>query len=396
MNLKFWNSKPIGWLYRHIQRWVYRHDWEVARQYRYDDCVAKFRERLIKNNIPVNQPTPREDEYIRFWQQFDKRVEPYTYRFFCRIVGQNPYIVPEDIADAYIERVLNPMQYRDLYNDKNFFSKIIPQENVWPKTLLCRMDGVMLSVDYEPFEKFTGGGNIIPFISAEIIAEYCGNNDKVVLKPSRDSHSGQGVRLLQRNGDVFVDKEGNVVDGNYLYTYGKNFVIQEVIEQHPYMAQFCHTSCNTMRVMTYRSVKDESINIFGAVLRIGHEGSFVDNLFAGGGFATIDVDSGKLGNCIFDEFGCKYNEINGIDFVTAQYQLPFWKEVCDFAKSIGKQIPHCRLLAMDITYDVNNHPRLIEFNVDGFNWSFTMYAGKIPFGDKFDEVIEYCLKQRNK
>lgn len=397
MNLKFWNSKPIGWFYRHIQRWVYQHDREVERQYRYDDCVAKFRERLIKNNIPVDQPALGEDEYIRFWQQFDKRVEPYTYRFFSHIVGINPHIVPEDVADAYIERLLNPIQYRDFYGDKNLYPLYLSPKEVLPKTFLCRMGGLLLSEGYGPNVRMTtGGGNRQYFagISAIKFANCLDINEKVVLKPSRDSHSGQGVKLLQRKGDVFVDKEGCVIDGNYLYNYGPHFVIQEVIEQHPYLAQFCQTSCNTMRVMTYRSVKDESINIFGAVLRIGHEGSFVDNLFAGGGFATIDVDSGKLGNCIYDEFGCKYDEINGVDFATAQYQLPFWNEVCDFAKSIGQQIPHCRLIAMDITYDINNHPRLIEFNVDGFNWSFAMYAGRMNFGNKFDEVIEYCLKHK--
>ncbi len=398
MNLYFWNDVK-SWLYRLFQRWVFQHDLAVERQYRYDDCVAKFRERLIKNNIPVNQPAPGEEEYIRFWQQFDKRVEPYTYRFFSRIVGPNPHIVPEDVADAYIERVLNPVQYRDLYNDKNFFDKIISEESIWPKTLLRRMDGVLLSSEYECVTaKITGGGHYQPFaaLSADMIAKHFGNNDKVVLKPSTDSHSGQGVKLLNRKGNVFVDKGGQVVDGKYLYDYGKNFVIQEVIEQHPYMAQFCKSSCNTMRVMTYRSIKDESINIFGAVLRIGHEGSFVDNLFAGGGFATIDVQTGKLGNCIYDEFGRKYDDINGVNFSSTDYRIPFWNEVCYFAKSIGQQIPHCRLIAMDITYDVHSKPRLIEFNVDGFNWSFVMYAGKTNFDDKFDEVIEYCLKNKNR
>ena len=382
MNLKFWNSKLIGWTYRHVQRWVYRHDAEVERQYRYDDCVAKFRERLLKNNIPVDKPAPGEDEYIRFWQQFDKRVEPYTYRFFSRIVGPNPHIVPEDVADAYIERVLNPRQYRNLYNDKNFFAKIIPDKDVWPQTLLCRIDGgTILNAQ---FAGVTNGD------VATILKPY----DKVVLKPSKDSHSGQGVRLLQREGNKLKDKDGRWVDVGYLLSYGDNFVVQEVIQQHPYLEQFCQTSCNTMRVMTYRSVKDESVSIFGAVLRIGHEGSFVDNLFAGGGFATIDVETGKLGKCVYDEFGRKYNDINGIDFSSIQYQIPFWREVCVFAKSIGQRIPHCRLIAMDITYDFQNKPRLIEFNIGSLNWSLVMYAGKINFGDKFDEVIDYCLKNK--
>ena len=48
---------------------------------------------------------------------------------------------------------------------------------------------------------------------------------------------------------------------------------------------------------------------------------------------------------------------------------------------------------MDLMYDIDGNVRFIESNVDGFNWSFCMYAGGIPFGGKFDEVINYCSKK---
>ncbi len=396
MNLKFWNNKVVGWTYRHIQRWVFQHDLAVERQYRYDDCVAKFRERLIKNNIPVNQPAPGEEEYIRFWQQFDKRVEPYTYRNFVRIIGQNPHIIPEDIGAAYIESILNPLQYRMAYQDKNLFPLILHPSSIFPKTYVCRMNGGSLMNGCYVSLKINGLSTKredLLYLSAENIAANIPSN-KCVLKPTVDSYGGANVMLLHRENNFFVDANDKKVDGEYLVKYGDDFVIQEVIEQHPYLAQFCNTSCNTIRVMTYRSVKDESINIFGAALRIGHNGSFVDNITSGGGRVMIDCETGVLGKIVYDKYSRDCEEINGVNFAFNTFRIPFWTEICNFAKFIGLQIPYCRLISMDVTYDVSNTPRLIEINIGGFCWSTTMYGGHIPFGNKFDEVIEYCLRHK--
>lgn len=203
--------------------------------------------------------------------------------------------------------------------------------------------------------------------------------------------------LFERKEGIFTngDKE---LSGSFLKNFGTDFVVQEVIEQHPYLSQFSSSSCNTMRIMTYRSVVDESVNesvnVFGAVLRIGHEGSVVDNLFAGGGFVVINVETGELGNCVYNQYGQATTSINNADFSKESFQLPFWEQAVDFAKSVARQVPHHRLLAQDIVIDKDGQSRLIEFNVDSFNWGLTMYAGKIPFGDKFDEVIDYCLKRK--
>lgn len=386
MNLKFWNSKIVGWIYRHIQRRVFRHDLEVERQYRYDDCVDKFRERLEKNNIPISQPAPGEDEYQHFWQQFCPIVEPYSYRFFYHIVGENPHIVPEDVASAYIESILNPENCRLLYSDKNLVSKIIRPESSMPYSYLYRVAGGRRMISEKGYHDFT--------ISSKDLAQIIGQSvNKIILKPSNFSHSGANVMLFKRENGIYKNNSIEL-SGPFLQRYGKDFVIQEVIEQHPYLSQFCTTSCNTIRVMTYRSVIDESINVFGAVLRIGHEGSVVDNLFAGGGFVVIDIETGKLGHCVYNQYGQVTRSINNIDFSINDYNLPFWDQVIAFSKRIAEQVPHHRLLAQDIVVDKAGRSRLIEFNVDGFNWGFTMYAGKIPFGDKFDEVINYCLENK--
>ena len=179
-------------------------------------------------------------------------------------------------------------------------------------------------------------------------------------------------------------------------SYGQDFVLQEAIEQHDYLRQFSKTSSNTLRVMTYRSVIDDEVMLMAAALRIGQNGSFVDNLFSGGCFAPIDLQTGKLGNELYDRYWRVQSQMNGIDFANNEFVLPFWNEACEFAKNVARQIPYARLLALDVIVDVFGKPRLIEFNVDDFDWSMAMACTRtVPFGTKFFEVIEYCLRYKN-
>ena len=87
--------------------------------------------------------------------------------------------------------------------------------------------------------------------------------------------------------------------------------------------------------------------------------------------------------------------MNGLDFAKNGYILPFWNIAANFALSIAMQVPYARLLAQDILVDANNAPRLIEFNVDNFDWAMAMACTReVPFGEKFDEVISYCLQNK--
>ena len=371
---------------RHIVRYANRIQTEEERMYLHNSCAEAFKKRLERNNIPAEEPAPGEEEYIKFWQQFCERVEPYTYRFFSRIVGPNPHIVPEDIANLYIESHLNPEKFRSFYSDKNMYSRYIKPASSVPYSYIFRVNGglMMSGDDYFDFN-----------ISSKEVAKIIGDNvQKVVIKPTTDTYGGAKILLFKRENDAFVHDKIEL-SGSYLKSYGKNFAIQEVVEQHPFMNQFCKTSCNTMRIMTYRSIVDESVSVFGAIQRIGGEGSFVDNITSGGGYIPIDVESGKFGKCAYDHWARPTDSIHNVSFNDKEYVLPYWKQAADFAKSIANQVVHQRLLAQDIVIDKDGNPRLIEFNVGGFWWGASMYSGRIPLGDKFDEVIEYCLKHKN-
>lgn len=363
--------------------------YEGNRTYRF--YTEQFKKYLNNLGIP-NEPAAGENDYVRLWKTLSKRIDPYSYRLFSHYMKEDEkiYIIPEDIGHSVIEYYLNPIEYRAFYKDKNLFSQYIRPKESLPKELLRRIDGGrFLDGDYQ-------AGSITGESSKYDIADEYSGIERVIIKPSANSCSGSQVKLFQRVFDddkksYFIDDKGSPLDGSFLnrFNYGNNFVLQEAISQHPYISQFCSTSVNTMRLCTYRSVTDESILMFAAALRIGHEGSVVDNLHAGGGFVRIDVETGKLGHELYDQYGNVSKSINGVD-MGKDFWIPEWKSIYEYGISIAKQNHHMRLLALDVALDANNNPRLIEYNCVEFAFWIPMFMGQKVFGDRFDEVLSYC------
>ena len=335
-----------------------------------------------------------EDEYVKTWSRLTRRVDRNSYRLFTHYMGKNKYILPEDIGDSVIEHYLNPQEYRPFYMDKNMFGRYLRPVEALPRELLRRIgkSPVFLGGDYLP-------SPIGIRSSAGEIAGAFSGTDRLILKPAENSNSGANIHLFLRRYDeegkeAFVDGNGRALDGAFLkrYNYGGSFVLQEALEQHPYLAQFCDTSVNTMRLCMYRSVVDESVMMFAAALRIGHTGSIVDNLHAGGGFVKVDVETGELGHTVYDQYGGMTESLNGIDF-GGDFRIPEWASVRAFAESVVCQIDHMRLISLDVMLDKEGHPRLIEFNVKEFAFWIPMFSGQQVFGDRIEEVIEYCRQR---
>ena len=162
--------------------------------------------------------------------------------------------------------------------------------------------------------------------------------------------------------------------------------------QHPFMSALCTTSVNTIRLCVYRSVINESVVVTAGIIRIGKEGSIVDNAHAGGVFIGVDVNTGTLGKCVLDQYGNKHDIWNGVDFLNGHFVVPNWNDFISFAKFVGSRIHHHRLLALDIALDMKGMPKLIEYNIECFSYWLFMYTNQVVFGKYTDEVIEYCKR----
>lgn len=113
---------------------------------------------------------------------------------------------------------------------------------------------------------------------------------------------------------------------DFLLQYGSDFILQEALEQSPYMSNFNRTSVNTIRIATYRSVKDESVNVTACVIRIGKMGEIVDNGHSGGNFVGINPNSGELSSYACDQYGHRSDVWNGINFKDNHFVIPNWEK----------------------------------------------------------------------
>lgn len=339
----------------------------------------QFKHYLKINHFP-NSWQSGEDEYIAKWNVFGHKVEPYSYRLFSHYMEPCPEIVPENIGRSYIEPVLNPVQMRPYYSDKNMFPTICGQGNV-PKTLICRINGGPLLND-----------NFHPISSP--IDEVLKDETRIILKPSVDSCSGLGIELWRKeNGKWISASNGQILTEGYLLNYGKNFVLQHAINQHKDMAVFNKSSVNTLRLAIYRSVKDDEPHVCAAIMRVGRSGEYVDNAHRGGVFVGVNINTGQVGNKCYDQYGRSQMSWNGVDY-SKQMSVPKWEEVKRFACEVARKLYHHRLIAMDIAVTEDGRPQLIEYNLEGFSYWLFMFTEQKPLGDFTDEIIEFCAKYK--
>ncbi len=359
--------------------------------------IKQWKHNCSVNHIDAETPAPGEEKYISFWRKAfrGKNVDVYSYRLFHHYMGNVPHIIPEILGNSLLEKQLNPIRYRDFYSDKNVYPMYFLDSQVIPQTLMARIVGGQI-VRYNEKKKY----NELVFsfknlsnLTAEALAVQLEGHSKVCFKPAVDTSSGVGVTLFRRKKDQFFASDGTKLDGQYLEQMGNDWVIQEVIQQHPYMSQFNTSSINTLRVCVYRSLMDEQPRVTAAVMRVGAEGAFVDNAHAGGRFVGIDVQTGALHHTTLDQYGTRQDVWNNVDYSKNDFLIPCWKQVKDMAVSIAHHTPHMRLIAFDICLDSSSSPRVIEMNVGGFSWWLFLYTGQDVFAGETAKVIDYCLEK---
>lgn len=345
--------------------------------------LQRYYKRLLRMNGISDSRVQGESEWCEKWAALGMKANSVYYRLFSRYIGNDARIVPEDICHDVIENVLNPMRYAKFYADKNVFDLLMP-DGYLAKTLLRKMNGAYyddgyrrLCVDEKALQAVLAGSG----------------TDKIIIKPSVGGSSGMSVRCFVKEHGIWNEYGGgDELTLQYLEdNYGRDFIVQEFLCQHEAINHFCKTSVNTLRLTLYRSVKNDECVVPSAIMRIGNDGSVVDNAHAGGGYVGIDVDSGELKHEVLDQYGRRRQRFNGVDFAEQQ-RIPYelWVKVVQFAKSVGERVPHHRLLALDLMIDVTGCPRLVEFNVESYSmWLFQFTVGP-AFGKYTDEIIDYC------
>lgn len=193
--------------------------------------------------------------------------------------------------------------------------------------------------------------------------------EKICLKPV-EGFGGEGFSAFKigQQGDncVFLHPfTGNVIRISDWWQQSLNmpdgYILEQYLEQHQTLAQIYPTSVNTLRIWVYQ-VKGQ-VFIAGAFLRVGRNGSLVDNTSKGGIYCPVDLQAGVLLHGANAHFPLEQmsvhpdtgGQISGV-------QIPFWQACQEIAGRALQAFPHINVAGVDVAIAVDG-PKMIELNV---------------------------------
>ncbi len=171
---------------------------------------------------------------------------------------------------------------------------------------------------------------------------------KVEIERGRD---GEALRYLRLPGRETVDVE-TLWNRELGLDAGVPYLCQQTVDQHPLLAELHPGSLNTARIwMGQERAGDWRMAV--ALLRMGCGGAVMDNISQGGLGAPIDMESGVLGDGIYQDaldWRC-HAEHPTTRAVIRGRVLPMWSEFPAFCRLVClPYTPYLRLLGLDIAF----------------------------------------------
>lgn len=181
------------------------------------------------------------------------------------------------------------------------------------------------------------------------ILSFFSNDMDAFCKPA-DGQLGNGIFALKiEHGNIYVNNNETDADRLVEKILSADYLIQERIYQHPAMSVFCSSCINSIRLQTVMDQNGEVIP-FGAGVRMGREGSTVDNWAKGGVFVGINMDNGHLLKTGFlkPSYGTSVFEHPDTGVKFEGYEIPFYKEAEAMAVQLHKYLYRCHSIGWDI------------------------------------------------
>jgi hypothetical protein len=192
-------------------------------------------------------------------------------------------------------------------------------------------------------------------MTREDFIKFANNLDAALVKPLKGMQ-GKGIYKVSLNSEESINSV-------YKECAGKDYIIEEIIEQCEETRKFNPSSVNTIRV--YSVFYNGQVIITGAVQRMGNGDTVCDNYSSGGLAASIDVESG----IIISRAVSKNNESLYIhpytNMVIIGTQIPRWCDVIATVKAAHQLISGLRYVAWDVVVCNNGKIALLEANTGG-------------------------------
>ncbi len=240
----------------------------------------------------------------------------------------------------------NHRRHFPIADDKLLTKEVLADAEVTvPKTLLT----------YDAFFSLQGlGDDLAPY-------------DEFVIKPARGSGGGGIVVITRREGDTWYSAGGKPYDVGRIkrhitdiifgvYSFGLNdvAVIEQRIEQHPFMTELSPMGLADVRLILYRHAP------ILAMTRIPtRESDGKANLHQGALGIGIDIETGVTTHALFKDSLVERHPDTDVELLGRT--VPHWKRVVEMSRAAAEHVP-LKYLGIDIALGVDG-PVLLEINV---------------------------------
>lgn len=278
----------------------------------------------------------------------------YEYQFYLLNAQQRKTFITVGIANSIILK----------YNDKKSWEKFSVKSNF-----------------NEIFKEFLGRDHIdLRENSNERVIDFLKKHKKIVAKVT-DSLMGNGI-------EAFVTSE--IEDFNLFIESrkkSKQYLLESYFEQHPLMKSLHPSSVNTVRVITF--FDGETVHIMETVLKIGNNGSHLDN-FGAGGMYTVLSDEGTVIYPAFDKHANAYSvhPLSGAQLIG--FQIPLFDKIVETLDRAARVVPEIQYVGWDVAIG-EEEPALIEgnFNTGVFQMKPSLTGSKIGLLPKYKSIIKF-------
>ena len=245
------------------------------------------------------------------------------------------YELSDDLRSTYLNRTNNNLIVRTLNNPEYYH--IVDNKIEFNEKFSAYLKRDWLDLRKTSLEEFEA---------------FCNKHEDMMIKPI-DETGGVGVEKIYTKDFSSVKEMYDSIMNK------KAYLVEEVVKQHHDISKLYPYSVNTYRILTIKT--DDNVDVIFGYIRLGNNGSVVDNHHAGGMSTPIDLETGKilypavdLNLNLFDE-----HPMTHVKFVG--YQLPYWNEAKEMVKEAAKLIPELRYNGWDVAISEDG-PLLIEGN----------------------------------
>lgn len=343
-----------------------------AARYRYRSFEQT---RAAKKLIKSNKISPLEAEQVKeveeFWGSLGASKGADWHRWYASVNSFDKYYVPSDVYASVMLPRLQNQSLAKAWADKSYFTLRFGK-GIFPYMYGCCVEGLFLDGEYHQ-------------CSVDELVDGLLGRDKILIKPSLDSSVGKGVEILRPS------ELGRNAMREKLESYGDNYVIQEVVEQHETMSKLNSSSINIIRINSLR-LNGRICVLDNAIVRFGIEGSITDVSWKNGKeqLNVVGIDaSGRFMGTVFDADGNKSDGfgLEGIEF-------PGYESAKAVAKTVHEGLHHFDLVGFDFAIDREGKPVMLEYNLVFPGITFPQYAHGPFFGIYTQEVVK-TIEEKN-